>query len=370
MGTMGKHNANWENWEVVRSFLPPGWEEQARLSGALQRTRGVDGAEPLLRILLLHLAAGCSLAETAVRARLAGLGQLSAVAVFKRLRAAGPWLRWLAQQVRGNVELPLASIDRRVRAVDATSVSEPGSTGSDWRIHYALNLANLQCDFFELTEIHHSGETFRRVPVTRGDIVLGDRVYAAPPGVAHVLCNQADVVVRWNRQSLPLFTGQGRCLAALSWLRRSGPRKPRQRQAQVKNPQGGWLSGRLIAVRRSEQATQLDRKKMLQRAKRSGLKVSPESWEMAEYFTIWSSLPAHFSATETLNLYRLRWQIELVFKRMKSILGLGHLPKKDPASAQAWLQGKLLVGLLIERLIDEARSISPWGYGLSPQPVA
>lgn len=55
----------------------------------------------MLRILLLHLANGCSLAETAARAQVAGLGSISAVGVFKRLRAAGPWLRWLAQQERG-----------------------------------------------------------------------------------------------------------------------------------------------------------------------------------------------------------------------------------------------------------------------------
>jgi hypothetical protein len=58
-----------------------------------------------------------------------------------------------------------------------------------------------------------------------------------------------------------------------------------------------------------------------------------------------------------LEYYRLRWQIELVFKRMKSILGLGHLPKKDPISSQAWLEGKLFVGLLIERMIHVSAGI-------------
>jgi len=55
---------------------------------------------------------------------------------------------------------------------------------------------------------------------------------------------------------------------------------------------------------------------------------------------------------------------QLVFKRMKSILGLGHLPKKNPQSARAWLAGKLFVGLLVERMIATARTISPWRYEL------
>lgn len=83
-----------DDWNVLCEFLPPGWEEQARLSGALRRARGISSPGALLRVLLIHLGSGCSLAETATRAREAGLGQMSAVAVFKRLQAAEPWLRW------------------------------------------------------------------------------------------------------------------------------------------------------------------------------------------------------------------------------------------------------------------------------------
>ena len=130
--------------------------------------------------------------------------------VFKRLRAAGPWLCWLAQQERGAAALPLGTVCRRVRAVDATTVCEPGSTGGDWRVHYAVNLADLQCDFFQLTEIRESGETFRRVPVKEGDILLGDRVYAGPPGVAHVLGSGGDGIVRLNRQAVPVYNSRHR----------------------------------------------------------------------------------------------------------------------------------------------------------------
>ena len=76
-------------------------------------------------------------------------------------------------------------------------------------------------------------------------------------------------------------------------------------------------------------------------------------------------LEAEFSAPSILEWYRLRWQIELVFKRFKQIARLGHLPKNDPASARAWLYGKLLVALLTEKLIAHAKTISPWGYQFS-----
>ena len=83
---------------------------------------------------------------------------------------------------------------------------------------------------------------------------------------------------------------------------------------------------------------------------------------MARYLLIWTSLPAAHAASDITEYYRWRWQIELGFKRMKSILGLGHLPKKDPVTARAWLHGKLLTSLLVERMIQAANTFSPWGY--------
>jgi hypothetical protein len=118
-----------ENWSVLCTFLPKGWKEMARSTGALRRARDITDAEALLRLLLMHVANGYSLAETAVRARQFGI-QLSAVAVFKRLRASGEWLRWLAEQQRGTRPVRVESQGRVVRAVDATTVSEPGSTGT------------------------------------------------------------------------------------------------------------------------------------------------------------------------------------------------------------------------------------------------
>jgi hypothetical protein len=354
-----------ENWEILSSFLPDGWVEQARRLGAMRRARYIKDPAVVLRVLLMHVALGCSLAETAARAKASGLAQISAVGVFKRLRAAGCWFRWLAQQMRGAADLPMEVTGRRVRAVDATSVHEPGSTGTDWKIHYAVNLADLQCDFFQLTDIGEGGETFRRVPVVAGDIMMGDRVYAAPPGVSHVVNAGGDVIVRLNRAALPLYQGNGERLKLLPRLRQLSGKTAREYPAQAKNTQGTWIPGRLIALRQSAEARRWTQKRMQRRAQRSRLTVSNEALEFAGYFMVWTTLPKTVSTVQILDLYRLRWQIELVFKRMKSILGLGHLPKTDRLSAQAWLEGKLFAGLLIERMIHTAESISPWGYDLA-----
>jgi len=321
---------------------------------------------------LLHVANGYSLAETAVRARQVGVN-VSAVAIFKRLQASEEWLRWLAEQERSEKRVCMESQGRPVRAVDATTVSEPGSTGTDWRVHYAVNLTNLQCDFFELTDVQ-GGETLRRVPIHHGDIVLGDRIYATPVGTAHVQNAHADLIVRLNRQSLPLF-GPSRTdkpVDVLRLFRHMKVEQPESWNTRVKRPGGGWMPGRLIAIKRSAAATRKARRRLERKASKAQKKVSRASWAAAQYFAVWTTLPDTFSGEAVLELYRLRWQIELAFKRMKTILGLGHLPKKDPASARAWLHGKIFVSLLVERMVEAANSFSPWGYRLAdtPKPMA
>lgn len=355
-----------ENWEVLRGFLPAGWEGMARDSGALRRARDFPDAESLLRVLLLHVGEGCSLAETAVRARHLGI-TVSPVAVFKRLRASEQWLRWLAEQLRGQQRLVLPSQGRPVRVVDGTSVSEPGSTGTDWRVHYTINLANLQCDHFELTDVK-SGESLQRIPVHPGDIMLGDRLYANAAAVAHVVAAGGDLLVRLHRTALPLFGAEGKRVNLLRLFRSLRVGHIQQWRTYTRCEDGQLISGRLLAVRRSAQAIRLVRARMQRYAKKHRKVISKESWKAATYFAVWTTLPETFSATAIMELYRQRWQIELAIKRLKSLLGLGHLPKKDPPSARAWLHGKLFVSLLVERLVEAANAFSPWGYELASAP--
>jgi hypothetical protein len=123
------------------------------------------------------------------------------------------------------------------------------------------------------------------------------------------------------------------------------------------------LPVRLCAVRKSAAAIVLAQKKLWRKARKEGWKLQPESLIYAQYVMVLSTFPpATYSAQRVLEAYRLRWQVELVFKRLKQIAQLGHLPKHDKESSQAWLYGKLLVALLTEKVIQAATTFSPWGY--------
>jgi hypothetical protein len=352
--------------------LPAGWEQQARDSGALQRARGVKDPATLLRVLLLHLACGYSLVEAAFRARDAGWCSLSDVALLKRLRSAQEWLRWIAHNLRPEPESPDAFLEGyRVKIVDATAVQEPGATGTSWRVHYVMRLENLTCEHFELTDVR-GAEMLSRVPVSSGDLVMGDRAYGTPAGIAYVMDAGGHVLVRTSYFKLKLFEEDGTRIDMLDKARLLEVGEAGAWRADVKH-NARTYRGRLIAIRKSRQATQREIRRIKAKASKSGAKVLPGTLIAAQYTLLWTSLPeADADAARVLALYRMRWQIEISFKRMKSLLGLGHLPKTSDPSSRAWLHGKMVVSLLIEKLLRQAEYFSPWGYRYpaTPQPLA
>ncbi len=349
-----------EQWGLLTGLMPDGWEAKARELGALRRTRSVKNPSALLRMLLLHLADGCSLRESATRITLAGWGQVSAVAVFKRLRASERWLAWLAQ-ASWNQEVPSVA-GRRFLAVDASTVCEQGETGSQWRVHWCVDLSSLSCTHFELTDVH-GGEKFVRFPLRAGDIILGDRGYSTPTGVESVRSRGGDVLVRLNPMSLPLYDQKnGKRTKVFKRIRGLKVGQAAEWTTWVKGPTD-WYRGRLLAVKRSRASTLRELRRRRRAAGSRGRNIGKSARLMAHYVLIWTSVNVKEMPTrEVLRTYRLRWQIELVFKRMKSIMGLGLLPKRTDASSRAWLNGKLFIALLVEKLWRQAEHFSPWGY--------
>ena len=362
-----------EEWEFLTDLLPQDWREQARKTGALRRVRGVGSADCLLQLILMHTATGLSLRQTVVRAREQSIADISDVALLKRLRASEPWLRALTAKMTDLDETGVVqrlSERRRIRAVDATTVEEQGDAGTDWRVHYTLRLPDLSCDFFELTD-EHGGETYRRIPVERGDLLLADRGYSNGAGVAAVKTAQGDVLLRWNSFSFPLKTPAGNPFNALKELSQMSKRGV-QEWAVSFTHDGQRYTGRLCAVRKNAVATERAREKMRREARKKQKQVSEEALKLAEFVMVFTTLSSkELSTRDVLELYRVRWQIELRFKHLKSLLGLGCLPKYDEASCRAWIQAKLLCGLLIERLMRRAKFFFPWGYRLpAAQPLA
>ena len=356
-----------EDWNLLLSLLPAQWQQQAVLSGACERLRGFSSASSLLRTLLLHVGNGYSLRETVVKAKAAGIAAVSDVALMKRLQKAEGWLHGLCVALlqENGWEMPAETRGFNVRALDGTLVKEPGRSGSLWRIHYSLRIPSLVCDHLELTPTKGAGtgETLGRFAASPGDLVLADRGFCKPSGVEALDGQGAAVMVRLNTSSLPLFREDGSrfALAAeVGKLKETGTEG--DWQVWVHGTRG-HIAGRLCAVRKSEEAATRARRHIEKKAQQGGPKPKPETLQYARYVMVFTTIPAsRFRTMEVLEWYRVRWQIELVFKRLKTLAELGALPKHADDSARAWLYGKLLVALLGQKLERLGRDISPWGY--------
>ena len=351
------------DWKTLAAYLPPDLENSAREHGFVRRTTGRQDAQMWLRLLLLHAAGGLSLSQTVTRAKSRGWAQVSAVALHKRLRGAGPWLQALTSHLVSGQRRVLAGMPaikgRVLRIVDATDIQEPGSTGTDWRLHYSLRLPDLVCDHFELTD-PHGGEQLGRFVFRPGEVVLADRGYCHRAGVAQVLTAGAAVVVRLVPTSFPLQDANGRAFNVLAKC--AGLKVGQQREWRVWFAHGGRLRPlRLCVLRKSQSATEAARRKLRQKASRKGQARQEQTLQNAAYVMILTSLPAaEWSTAQVLELYRSRWQIELAFKRLKSLLHAGQVPKSSDPSARAWLQAKVLTALLVESLLCDSRSFSPY----------
>lgn len=363
-----------EDWPILMSFFPDQWEELAVSSNALKGLHKNKEAENYLRTLMLHIAGGYSLRETATRAKLCGLADLSDVAFLFRLAKAKEWLRQMCVALLEQSGMAATDEDAfQVRLLDATTVKEPGPTGSQWRIHYSLRLPSLACDYFRITPSKGagSGESFFQFAIRKGDYLIADRGYCTSAGIGHVVGKKAHVLVRVNTCTLTLLNPSGEPFSLLdqvNTLEHAG--RIGSWPVLSQEGDGATVLGRICAVRKTEQAIQLAHEKLALDGRRKGKVVKPTTYEFAKYVIVFTTFPAEqFSALAVLEWYRRRWQIELVFKRFKSIAQLGHLPKERDDSALAWLYGKLFVALLTERLVAHASAISPWGYELEKGPA-
>jgi Transposase DDE domain len=362
-----------EDWRVLMTMFPLNWRELAKETGALSRQlRSFKDEESIMRTFMLHFANGYSLRETVTRAKVSGLADITDVALLKRLKCSEHWLKELSLSLLRERYAMTKVISERhdicMRLVDGSIVKEPGKTGSQWRVHYSLKLPELECDYFKLTAVNGdgTGESYKQFPIAKNDCIIGDRGYSTSQGIEYVKQKGAYSLVRVNTATLSFYIGNKKefdLLKKITTLQKEYSTK--EWHVKLKNGDEEFIDGRLCVIRKSKVSADIAIAKIIKEATKRQRDIKPSTLEFAKYIIIFTTLPLnHFPLDVVLEWYRARWQVELAFKRLKSLICLGHLPKYDEQSSKAWLYGKLFIGLLVEKLIYYAKNISPWGYEL------
>lgn len=349
-----------EEREVLLKYLPEGWEEAAKKEGALQRSRKIKTAEDLLYMVLLYLTSAGSYQTTSALMKLSTGIRMNKEAVRKRIMGCWLWLRWMGDRLCRRhgytIEKPKWIAERRVLLIDASDMALRGSGTSDYRLHYAFDLFEYGCAQAELTGIDE-GEKLSRYELRANDIVVADRAYGTVAGMECVRQSGADFLLRLKTGAFALYDEGGKRIDLMPHLRVMRPWGELSLNCFYKDSKGMLHPVRIVATRKDDAATQAANRKLERRVSRKQWNApKPQTQEMAGYIVLATSLSD--TATQILELYRARWQIEQVFRRLKGLFSFGEPPGKNPDSVKAWFYGKLLVAVLCE-VIAREQSFSP-----------
>lgn len=365
MATKNDHDLDTQ-WKLLLHLLPAGWRDAAWTQRALVRRRAIVSAEALFRLILAYSWNDWSLRTTAAWAGRIGLAHLSDVAVLKRLQHANAWLghildQWFHERGLGT------TLTQKFRLVitDGSTIQEPGSEGTTWRLHAQWNLAENRWEGIELTDAH-GAESLTRLTLRRDDVVLADRNYARAKAIAWIRSQQAHLIARFGWNALRWETREGDPWNVLEAVRTLPNGTPGSWEVQIRpDSKTDPIPLRVVAIRKSPAAAEESRRKARQAAKRHGNTVSQATLEAADYVLLLTTLPeTAASAADILELYRLRWQIECAFKRIKSLLHFDQLRAFDPDLAQTYLLAKILGALLVDSVRNPEPAFSPYGYPL------
>lgn len=349
------------DWTLLQMFLPAGWEEQARATGAFARARCVASPSALLRLVLVLCGVGLSYQRTTEVAALCGVGEMSKVSLWERLQRCRAWLEWLVEGLLGGcVKRPAAGGYRPV-AVDGSVVAGPRGKVQA-RLHFVLDLLSLRPLQVRVTSLKE-GEGLGCLRVAPGELWIGDRGFARVKNVALAKAGGAEVLVRLGRRTLRLYRQDGAPLDPLVVGRQLEGYTPGGCEAWCETPSGGRTAGRLVVVRLSPSAAAQAQAKLRRTGQRKQRQMAAETIEMAGYLCLFTTAPAErLSVAEVLGWYRARWQVELAFKRLKSLLKASELRATSDERARVWLLGKMVYALLLHACLDQAGAFSPWGY--------
>ena len=345
--------------ELLR-LLPEGWEAKAKELGALLRAREIKTAEDLLRLILLYLTEGKSFRGTSALMRLSGEAKISDVAIIKRMRNSAEWLQWMCENIYREAGLiatkPGWLKKKSVKIVDASEDVKCGIRRQCYMLHYSLDLFTLAAGEILVTD-NRTGEKLSNFKkFGKNDIVMGDRIYGNIPGIAYLNQQGAGYVLRIKTRGFKVYDDKNQKIDLLKHFSRLKEGEIADITVQcITNDR--YQTIRICAMRKDNDSERKGLKRLTKtnQRKSGGKPVTELQRENNKYIIVATSLGEEVTAAQVLELYRTRWQIEIAFKRLKSLFHYNDLPETHSKSVNAWFYGKLLLAALCETLVNTGR---------------
>lgn len=321
----------------------------------MSRKRTIKTPLDLLRLILFYLSGDKSLIDVSQFSLMRGIGKISDVGFMKRFLKCKDWIIWLTQHILPNpvmrFQKPKWLEPYQVIAVDASDIVEKGAIKRIWRLHYALNLFSLTRNQFKITK-QSTGESLKNFSLTKGYLVIADRAYGTIKSIEHCLSSGADFIIRIKNKSFNLYNSDGTKLVLADWLKTVGETAA-QKCVYIKNSEKELVPLRIRACKKTKEEIAVEKTRIRKMESKKQKKLSDETVFTHNYMFVITSLPLSITAKQILSCYRLRWQAELVFKSLKTLLLLGSIPTKTQEAGETWINGKILLSPLTEKYLGD-----------------
>jgi len=350
-----------KNIEEIIKRLPAGYEEACYTKKAIERKREIKNPIELMRLALLYLIGEYSLIEMSIIAWEKGIAKINDTGFMKKFGKCAEWFKWIIGEIKPRAVIeykaPRGLEEYAIMALDASQVKEKGRSGRVYTLHYAIELLKMSAATYKITT-DKIGESLINFNIGKNWLVLADRAYGSLVSIEHCLKSCANFILRLKYGAFKLYNEDGSELDLLEKLRSATSDVAVDIEVYVKLAKLKFTKLRICATKiPDDKAEKVERKFKRNDSKRQR-KTSNQALFMSQYVVLITALPYSISADDIVALYRLRWQVEIYFKRLKSIIDFGNVPLRRQDNVIAWLNGKLMISLFIEQMISEV-SFSP-----------
>ncbi len=328
-------------WPYVSEHLPE-IDESARRCLAVKRSRKVTPVA-LIRMALAYAVSDMSFKDIAAWAKALEIAEITGPALHYRIKNAEAWFKHLLTNIL-ETTAPAPATGFVVRIIDATVITGPGSKSFGWRAHVSLDPDTGCIQSVEITDTK-GGESFNRFTTSPNVLDIGDRGYCAARGIYSRVANHGHVLVRVNHHSIRICNLNKETISLASYLQSIDEGQTKEWDVLIPVPADNvkkywtlkhakaWVKGRIIAFRRK-----------------------------GAVYSLFTDLAAdRLSALQAQRLYRVRWQIELAFKRLKSQLDLDELRTRDGPTTKSWILLKFLAAAIAQKMLMPNEPFFPRG---------
>lgn len=347
------------NIDELMKVLPNSYIDLCYKTKTTYRARELKEAKELMLICLNYLYGGLTLMELSGVALLKGY-KISDVALMEKLAHCSEWYKAIISEMQSpqiaNYAKPKGLEDYEFFANDGSNIVPKGRGKKTFRLHYSINIFNLSTAQFKITD-YKTGESLKNFKIQAKQVHIADRAYGTKTSIEHCLRNKGDIIVRLQKGAFTLYDAEKNKIVLTDELKKVTESNLLDYHCFFENAEKKLVPIRICAIRKTPENIKKTQIKIRRKESKKQIGMSADAKFMNNFIVVATTL-TQVGANEILEIYRYRWQVELYFKRLKSILCVGEVPNKKDEHIMAWLNGKMMTALLMEQLFAEV-SFSP-----------